>query len=229
MKRQIKFLTIPLSLWEHTDLSVFEKHVLIDIDSVCSSPEGVAIGPQAIAGMCGLPTKTIKETLNSLHQKGAIEVNIDENGAKLLKPLLYRERYLKTEDKVVIGDSPQDIEQFNWEEIQQQWAKHCTMLPPIARWTPQRKRKLKSVLKSADLTIQDLYKCFRIIGCTPFLNGTSNDFKANFMWLISKAETVSKIYEGFYSRSYQEKRDYDIIMGNVADTSATSEHDDFYR
>lgn len=41
---------MPLSVWESADLTIAEKHLLIDIDSICDSAEGVAAGVQALAG-----------------------------------------------------------------------------------------------------------------------------------------------------------------------------------
>lgn len=227
MKRNIRYLTVPLHIWEHGDLTLQEKHVLIDIDSLCSS-EGIAIGPQSLATMSGIPVKEIKEILASLYQKGALEINLDENGAKILKPLMWKERYVRQEEKVIIGDSPKDVEQIDWDEIQTKWTEYCPTLPPITRWTPARKAKVRSVLKNAALTISDLYKCFRIIAVTPFLSGESNQFKATFDWVTAKSHNLSKIYEGFYSKSFAEKQAYDEIMnGNAAPKSDSQ--DDYYR
>lgn len=227
-KRQIKNIVVPIHLWEHPDLTIQEKHILIDIDTLCESAEGVSVGVQMLANLSGLNQKEVKSTLNELYLKGALEVRIDDNGSKILKPLLYKERYLKQESAPILGDSPRDIEQFDWEDIQAKWIEYCPTLPPIKRFTPQRKSKLKSVLKSADLTLNNLYQCFQIIGCTPFLNGTDNTFKAHFDWVISKPITLTKIFEGFYAHSYQEKRDYEAIINNKPITNQTEE-ESFYR
>lgn len=228
MKRIAKFITIPLSLWTSADLTIAEKFVLVNIDSVCESADGVALGATAIASLCGMPSKDVKDALKGLYEKGALDVNVDEDGLKKLKPLLYKDRYVPTGEKIVIGDKPTDVENYDYDEISAQWAKYCPMLPAIARWTPQRKRKLRSSMKGADLSLADLYKVFMIIGSTPFLNGSTNQFKATYDWVTSKSQNLQKIYEGFYSKSYAEKKDYEAIMRGQ-DVAKVSNKDSIYR
>lgn len=92
-KRQIKFITVPISLWESADLTIAEKHLLIDIDSICDSAEGVAVGTQALASLSSMAQKDVKSALNELYLKGAIDISVDADGAKRIKPYLYKERY----------------------------------------------------------------------------------------------------------------------------------------
>lgn len=227
MKQLCKYICIPIELFSNSDLDVNEKWLLMALDSVCDNSFGVAIGPQALATLSGMDVGTVKKTLKSLYDKNAIDLNVNELGEKLLKPYIFKEHYKPGGAKTPIDDKPRDAEQFDWDEIASKWAEFCPHLPPISRWTPQRKRKLKSVLKSADLTISDLYKCFRIIGATPFLNGTG-DFNATFMWLTSKSENISKVYDGFYSRSTSERRDFESIMRGES-FPKKEKVDDFYR
>lgn len=214
-------------MYDTPDLSVLSKWVLLAIDSIYDgNPQGIFVGIQTIASMTNLKQKEVKEALNELYEHQAIEVTLID-GDKFIKPLLYKTEYKKAGERMSIGDTPADTEQFDWDEISEKWAEYCPTLPVINRWTPQRKNKVRSVLKNARLTIQDLYKCFRIIGCTPFLNGTSNQFKATFDWCTSKSQNISKIYEGFYSKSYQEKRDYAMIMNNKVEVQNESPTDLF--
>lgn len=228
-KRQVKHIVIPIGLWESADLTIAEKHLLIDIDTICDSADGVAVGTQALASLSGLTQKEVKSTLNELYQKGAIGISVDADGAKRIKPYLYKERYIKRGEKAVIGDKPTDVESLPYEDIMEQWNAICKTLPPLTRWTPQRKNKLRSVLKQADISVDGLYKCFRIIAATPFLSGKSNQFKATFDWCCSKASNLSKIYEGFYSKSYQEKKDYELIMSGKSVVQSQNNIDDFYQ
>lgn len=226
MKRQIKYLSIPISIWTHPDLTVFERVVLIEIDSYSDS-KGCACGVQTLASSIGLPAKTIKDALKSLQSKGALEVRIDDDGAKRMFAYLYKERYVENPHAVVLGDKPSDASPIPYDEIAGKWAEICASLPKITRWSPQRKNKLRTALKQAGLNVDDLYKVFRIIACTPFLSGESNQFAAHFDWIISKSANLQKIYEGFYCKSYQEKRDYESIMNGGGVNQ--SRDDDYYR
>lgn len=227
-KRQIKFITVPISLWESADLTIAEKHLLIDIDSICDSAEGVAVGAQALASLSGMAQKDVKSALNELYIKGAIDISVDADGAKRIKPYLYKERYIKRGEKVVIGDKPTDVLTLPWEEIAEKWGESCPHLPPILRWTPQSKNKLRSALKNADMNLEQLYKSFKIIGATKFLNGTG-EFNATFRWLISKSENLDKVYTGFYARSFEERRSYEAIIGGGDVNQKQDNTEDFYR
>lgn len=226
MKRICKNIVISTHLFDHPDLSVSEKWVLIAIDSVSDS-NGAVIGTQAISSLTGMPSKEVKGVLKSLQSKGALDVRIDEDGAKRLFVYLWKERYIENPNAVVLGDKPSDIQVLPYNEIAEKWKESCPHLPPIVRWSPQSKNKLRSVMKNAGLNLDMLYKCFRIVGATQFLNGTG-EFQASFRWLTSKADNLEKVYTGFYARSYAEKSSYEIIM-NGGEVNQKQEEEDFYR
>lgn len=216
MKKEARFINIPTSLWENQDLSWMAKIVLMEIDSYPRSELGVNVRAGAVATALGITKKECDNALKELFDKGAIQVNIDE-GQKLLLPLIYKERYVVTGQPIPDGEKPSPANSIDYDDVQAKWSEICHTLPPIQRFTPQRKRKLKAALNQAGLTVADLYKCFRIIASTPFLNG-AGEFAAHFDWVVKKSENLQKIYEGFYARSPQEKRDYENIMnGNELD------------
>lgn len=210
MKRDNRYITIPTSFWENTDLSLTAKVVLIEIDSYPRSELGVNVRSGAVATALGITKKECDNALKELFDKGAIQVNISE-GQKLLLPLIYKERYIPTGQPIPEGEKPSPANSIDYDDVQAKWSEICHTLPPIQRFTPQRKRKLKAALNQSGLTIPDLYKCFRVIASTAFLNG-SGEFAAHFDWVVKKSENLQKIYEGFYARSPQEKRDYEAIM-----------------
>lgn len=216
MKKEARFINIPTSLWENQDLSWMAKIVLMEIDSYPRTELGVNVRAGAVATALGITKKECDNALKELFDKGGIQINIDE-GQKLLLPLIYKDRYIATGLPMPEGEKPTTANSIDYDEVQAKWAEICPMLPPIQRFTPQRKRKLKAALSQAGLTVGDLFKCFRIIASTPFLNG-AGEFAAHFDWVVKKSENLQKIYEGFYARSPQEKRDYENIMnGNELD------------
>lgn len=226
MKKEARFINIPTSLWENQDLSWMAKIVLMEIDSYPRTELGVNVRSGAVATALGITKKECDNALKELFDKGAVQVNIDE-GQKLLMPLIYKDRYIATGLPMPEGEKPSTANSIDYDDVAKQWAEICPMLPPIQRWTPQRKRKLKAALNQAGLTVADLYKCFRIIASTAFLNG-SGEFAAHFDWVVKKSENLQKIYEGFYARSPQEKRDYEAIMKG-AETDKKDSVDDFYK
>lgn len=214
MKKEARFICIPTSLWENQDLSWTAKIVLMEIDSYPRTELGVNVRSGAVATALGITKKECDNALKELFDKGAIQVNLEE-GQRLLMPLLYKSRYIPTGQPIPDGEKPSPANSIDYDEVQAKWGEICHTLPPIQRFTPQRKRKLKAALNQAGLTVADLYKCFRIIASTAFLNG-SGEFAAHFDWVVKKSENLQKIYEGFYARSPQEKRDYEAIMKGEA-------------
>ena len=210
MKREARFINVPTSLWANTDLSWLAKIVLMEIDSYPRSELGVNVRSGAVATALGITKKECDNALKELFDKGAIQVNLEE-GQRLLMPLLYKSRYIPTGQPIPDGEKPSPANSIDYDDVQAKWSEICHTLPPIQRFTPQRKRKLKAALNQSGLTAADLYKCFRIIASTAFLNG-SGEFAAHFDWVVKKSENLQKIYEGFYARSPQEKRDYEAIM-----------------
>ncbi len=226
MKKEARFVNVPISLWENQDLSWMAKIVLMEIDSYPRTELGVNVRSGAVATALGITKKECDTALKELFDKGAVQVNIDE-GQKLLLPLVYKDRYISTGQPMPEGEKPSLANSIDFDEVQAKWAEICHTLPPIQRFTPQRKRKLKAALNQAGLTVADMYKCFRIIASTAFLNG-SGEFAAHFDWVVKKSENLQKIYEGFYARSPQEKRDYEAIMKG-AETDKKDSVDDFYK
>lgn len=229
-KRQIKFITVPLSLWEHPDLTLHEKRVLIDIDSICTKSDGVAIGVQALASICGFSTKEVKEVLSELHQKGALEVSINTEGQKTFKPLLYKERYVKAEQTITIGDKPTDVETIDYEYIREQWNLINPRLSQLQRMTPKRKRTIRTTLKGCGVGVPELIKAFKIIGTVPFLCGKNDSsWAADADWAFGKAQTLTRILEGAYSKNYAEQQAYQAIMRGEDISDSEKDNDDYYR
>lgn len=228
MKQTLRFMTVPKSFWDNEQLSLPAKWIAITIDSYTDNPMGVAMGVRAIQTATNLSAKEVKEALTELRDKGCLQVNLDQDGQKLLKVLLYKDRYVSSGEHIVVGDKPTDAETIDYAYVQEQWNSICTMLPPIERLTPRRKTRIRSVIKQSDLSVEDFIKCFKVIACTPFLSGQSDKFKATFDWLTASSQNTTKVFEGFYSRSYQEKQDYNRIMhgGEVNQHQST---DDYYR
>lgn len=226
MKREARFICWPTALWENQDLSWMAKIVLMEIDSYPRSELGVNVRAGAVATALGITRKECDNALKELFDKGAIQVNIDE-GQKLLLPLIYKDRYVAAGQPIPEGDKPSTSNSIDYDEVARQWSEICPMLPPIQRWTPQRKRKLKACLNQAELTVGDLYKCMKIIAVTPFLNGTGG-FAAHFDWVIQKSQNLQKVYEGFYSRSISEKNDYERIMKGE-EIGAKNGFDNYYQ
>lgn len=229
MKRLVKHISIPIQVWEHGDLTIHEKWVLLAID-MYSDENGASIGVQTLSTETGLPNKEIKTILKSLFEKKAIQVSVDENGAKRMLPLLFKERYLKSTDRPELeGVKPEPTINIDYEEVAQKWNEIVTMLPPIQRWSPSRKSKLRTSIKQAGISISELYKIFWLITKSSFLNGSSqSDWSANFDWLIKSSTNLIKVLEGnYHNKNTSERLEYERIMQNKNINQV--QEDSFYR
>lgn len=228
MKRFVKNISIPIQLWEHGDLSIQEKWILLALD-MYSDENGTSIGIQSLSTETGLPSKNVKEILKSLFEKKAIQVSVDENGQKRMLPLLFKERYLKSNDRPELeGVKPEPAVNIDYDEVAQKWEELCPMMPKIQRWSPSRKSKLRSSMKNAGISIDELYKIFRLVATSSFLNGSSqSDWRANFDWLIKSSSNLIKVIEGnYHNKNTSERLEYEkILRGEITQ----SPQDDFYR
>ena len=197
MKKEARFICMPTSLWENQDLSWMAKIVLMEIDSYPRSELGVNVRAGAVATALGITKKECDNALKELFDKGGIQINIDE-GQKLLLPLIYKERYVVTGQPIPEGEKPSNANSIDYEEVAKQWTEICPMLPPIQRFTPQRKRKLKACLNQAGLTVADMYKAFELVCTSEFLNGSKSEWRCSFDWLVKNAYNLTKVCEGNY-------------------------------
>ena len=227
-KRQIRFITVPLSVWESADLTIAEKHLLIDIDSICESADGVVAGVQTLATLSGMTQKDVKHTLNELYLKGAIETSIGVDGEKRIKPLLYKDRYIKRGEKVLFGDKPTDVETIDYVNIQETWNTVCTMLPKLERFTARRKQKTRSCIKGASASVADLIKVIKLGATSSFLNGSKTSWSCTYDWVIKSPDNFTKIIEGQYHKEFAERQYYEAIMAGKT-VNVDSEKDDYYR
>ena len=229
MRKICKFIQIPCGLFDTPDLSVNAKWILLAIDSVCPNGGYVGIGVQGLSSLTNLLPKVVKEALAELYEHGAIEVSM-QDGQKLMKPLLYKDGYPKAGEKIVVGDKPTDSAPLPYDEITEKWAEICTTLPKITRWSSQRRNKLRACLKSADASLDDLYKAFKLISTSCFLNGTKSDqWSCSFDWLIKSSSNLIKVLEGNYHKDYNEQRMYKDIMNGSDINTKNETSDDFYR
>lgn len=228
MKQPLRFMTAPKSFWDNEQLSIVAKFVAITIDSYVDNPHGTAMGIRAIQTATNISAKEVKDAMTELYEHGAMEVTVCD-GQKFWKPLLYRDSYPKVGEKPVIGDKPTDSDPIDYAYIQDKWNEICYDLPKLERMTPSRKSRVRSVLKQADLSVDDFIKCFKIIACTPFLSGQTDKFRATFDWLTANSKNATKVWEGFYSRTYQEKRDHELIRNGGEVNQKQDSSEDFYR
>lgn len=229
MKRICKFITIPITLFDTPDLSLSAKWCLLALDSITPQCGWVGVGVQGLSSLTNLPSKTVKEALTELHEHGAIEVSM-QDGQKLIKPLPYKDAYLKVGERIAIGDKPSDAEQIDYDYIQEQWNSICTMLPKLDRLTPRRKTKIRTCLKGVGASVSDLIKVFRLVATSGFLNGSkSKEWSCGFDWVIKSPDNFTKIIEGQYHKDYSEKRDYETIMHGGEVNQQSQAADEYYR
>jgi hypothetical protein len=228
MKIVPKFIEIPLTLWENTDLTWIEKISLVAIYAVTSDPLGVRMSPGLLASMLNIPKDVAKDTLNSLYKRNALVLSVDEDGAQRTAALPFKTEYpMSGEKKMVVADS-KPRQTYDYEFIAQQWNEINPQLAPIGRFTPKRKKMVRTCLTENGASVDALIKAFKIISISEFLNGRKTDWSASFDWLIKKSENLDKVLSGNYCNSYQEKQRYQQII-QTGNTVTVNEDEEVYK
>lgn len=227
MRRQMNFVVFPLQTWEHTDLTLLEKCVLLELSSYPADVLGCTFREGQLATSLAVPKKDIKQAIASLVRKGGLVLSLDADGKKWYSPLLYQERYLP-DDAVVEETVEKEAIKLDYDFIAAQWAEHCPMLRPVERMTSLRKSKIRTLLNKNQATVGDLIRCFRIIGVSGFLqHGTDGRWQADFDWVIRDNKgQFQKILEGGYCNTFQERAEYERIIGGL---KKEAPNDDVYK
>jgi hypothetical protein len=216
-------------LWENTtELTIPEKFALVEIDSYSPDPTGVVMTPHMLALSMGVTDKEAKELIVSLQEKGAIETSYNENGQVVMKALLYKESYSGSGKAAKIEEKPKFTVDYDY--IAEQWGLINPNLPPITRFTPKRKQKLRTMMANADISVDGLIKAFKIIAASGFLQGRTTNWSCTFDWLCRDANNVTKVLEGHYCKDFFERQAYDNIMkGTTTEVGGSNQQDDIYK
>lgn len=225
MKIVPKYIEIPVTLWDNTDLTWLEKISLIAIYAVTSDPLGVRMSPATLSSMLNIPKEEAKAALNMLYRRGAIKLSVDEDGVQRTIAMPYKTDYPLAGEEKKIVDKGHVRQTYDYESIAQQWNDINPNLAPISRFTPKRKKQLRICLADNGVSVDALIKAFKIISISEFLNGQKTDWSASFDWLIKKSENLDKVLSGNYCNSYQEKQNYQSIMATGNATIQTNEEE----
>lgn len=85
MDRAFRGIWIPAEIWESKDLSITEKVMLVEIDSLCNDPEkGCYKNNSSFAEFFDLSESRVSEIISSLKDKGFIRVEYKRQGSKIV-------------------------------------------------------------------------------------------------------------------------------------------------
>ncbi len=95
-------------------------------------------------------------------------------------------------------------ERSNYHEVVDKYNRICTSLPKVASLTEPRKKGINRLLKCLEKNSYDVDIFFNTVEASDFLTGRSNDWTANFDWIIKESNYV-KIVEGNYVNKQKNK------------------------
>jgi hypothetical protein len=232
MQRLIKGIYVPGQVWFSPQLTLLEKAILIEIDSYEKKNPSIS----TLASAIGADKKEVREAISTLYKKGALSVSVDENGTDVYTAFMYKDSYAMDVTKGNIEkEQPKDVKMIDYDFIEEQWNTINANLPRVTRFTPQRKSRIRTVLRENAIGVDDVIKAFKIIRVSDFLNGrivasNGSTWKADFDWLFKKTETIRKVLEGNYTKSYNEADAYrKILAGTDTAPQDVSEEDSIYK
>lgn len=87
--RNFKGIWIPSELWLDKELSIQEKVILVEIDSLSNETDGCYASNKYFADFFNLSNGRISQIINDLNEKGWIDIEIETKGKQIIK------RYIK--------------------------------------------------------------------------------------------------------------------------------------
>lgn len=88
MDREVKFISIPIDLWENKNLSWDEKVLLFEIDSFTKKGKDCYMSDEYIANFLHCSESTAKRTLKSLIERGYVRITRKEGKIRYIQSLL---------------------------------------------------------------------------------------------------------------------------------------------
>lgn len=85
MQREFRGIWIPAALWLDETLSITEKVMLVEIDSLDSSERGCYASNSHFAKFFGLSPSRVSEIINSLARRGLISVELIRSGRQVIE------------------------------------------------------------------------------------------------------------------------------------------------
>lgn len=215
VKRIYNGFFVPLNLWEQRDLTWMEKILLLELSTYPCEAQGLTIRSGAVATALGITKREVEETIKTLLSKGALELQVCPDALVRYVIRLDKDSY-KVATTVAMPESTRKVaESIDYEYIIAEWNRINPDLPRIKRLTPQRKRNIYTCLKKNSATVEDMIKVFKIVNVSSFFHKTTDGYnwRCSLDWIIADNRSqFSKILEGNYCSTYQEKQNYESIM-----------------
>lgn len=96
------------------------------------------------------------------------------------------------------AEQKQKAEDLRVDQIVSEFNTVCKELPKVKKISPQRRKKVKTRLKS--FKVQEIYQAFSIASYSSFLNGHNDSgWKATFDWFFENDSNITKVLEGNYN------------------------------
>lgn len=88
MDRQFRGIWIPKEIWLEENLSILEKIILVEIDSLEDEKQGCFASNKHFADFFKLSNGRISQIINNLKEKGYISISYEYNGKEIAKRIL---------------------------------------------------------------------------------------------------------------------------------------------
>lgn len=209
-ERDFKGIWIPKDIWLNKELSIVEKALLAEIDSlkVCNA------GNDYFADFFGVSVPTITRAVAHLKELGLIEFSFDGRVRtlrliKMIRQTNQNDEYINTSISNNLNNTNNQLNLFkdnntsNKEDTYRERAQKfvddynsiCVSLPKCQRLTPKRSRAIVKILKI--FSDDEIIECFNKLEESDFCSGRSGKWRANFDFILSE-NNFTKILDGNY-------------------------------
>lgn len=238
MQRDFKGVWIPKEIWLNENLTMLEKVIYVEIDSLDNEEHHCTAGNEYLANFCGCSESKVSRAIKKLHELGLIEI-ISFNGRhrKLCigkKPRQHRQKAeaaeakglpINKEDKPIskklIGK--EDNKRDNPETFKDLYNEHCYNLPKVRQLSDKRIKAIRII--TSKYSREDILEVLDKANDSDFLTGNNDRGWTADIDFILREDKFLNILEGKYDGKKKKKSNDGLVLA----PRATKEDRDEYK
>ena len=224
--RDFKGIWIPKEIWLNSELSIVEKALLAEIDSL----KDCEASNEYFAKFFGVSERTITRAISHLREIGLIDYSFDGRKRYLRLVKMTRQtsqndeqlnndisnnntrNNIKTNNQSSLFEDNNTSNNYNKEKAQNfvdQFNRICVSLPKCMRLTAKRSKGISNILKK--YSEEEITEVFRKLEASDFCTGRSGKWRADIDFILREDKFIS-VLEGKYD-NHKQRRNVETSSG----------------
>ena len=213
MNRDFKGVWIPKEIWLNKDLTLLEKIIYIEIDSLDNEDHCIASN-KYFAEFCDCSESKVSKAITKLQDLNMLEIIAFDGRHRKMRVVKSATQHSKkcypaeqkmlpnnidtdNTNKLVLSDNKKENKKDTIQEVVNWYHNICVSLPKVRSITDKRKKAIQSILNKG-YTIDDLEEAFRLAEQSDFMKGDNDrGWVATFDFFFREDKLIA-ILEGKY-------------------------------